>query len=311
MINNIIKSKTESRKRTSINGSFKDNWPCYVMLLPFGSMFILFLVLPIISSVALSLFDFDMVSLPSFLGFQNYFRMLFDDEIFVTTVKNTLLFAFVTGPAGFILSFVLAWFLNEFSPMVRTILSFMFYCPALIGNAYYIWQVAFSSDSYGYVNSVLLYLGFITEPVYWLKDSNYIMPIIIVIQLWMSMGVSFLANISGLQNINDEMYEAGAIDGIRNRWQELWYITLPSMQHILLFSAVMQIASAFSVSQLPIALAGYPSVNNTVDTIVSYLSDAGTVRYEMGYASAISVFLFLLMIITRLIIGKIINKVGQ
>jgi multiple sugar transport system permease protein len=125
------------------------------------------------------------------------------------------------------------------------------------------------------------------------------------------MGVSFLANISGLQNVNGEMYEAGAIDGIRNRWQELWYITLPSMQHILLFSAVMQIASAFSVSQLPIALAGYPSVSNSVDTIVSYLADAGTVRYEMGYASAISVFLFGIMMVTRIVIGKLINKVGS
>ena len=187
----------------------------------------------------------------------------------------------------------------------------MFYCPALIGNAYYIWQVAFSSDSYGYVNSMLLSLGFITEPVQWLKNASYVMPIIIAVQLWMSMGVSFLANISGLQNINSEMYEAGAIDGIRNRWQELWYITLPSMQHMLLFSAVMQISSAFSISQLPIALAGYPSVGNRVDTIVSYLADAGTVRYEMGYASAISVLLFMLMIIVRIVIGKLINKVGK
>jgi multiple sugar transport system permease protein len=274
-------------------------------------MFMLFLVLPIITSFFLSFFEFDMVSIPKFIGFSNYFRILFDDEVFMTTLKNTLLFAVITGPAGFILSFVLAWFLNEFRPIIRTILSFMFYCPALVGNAYYIWQVAFSSDSYGYINSMLISMGFITEPIYWLKDANYVMPIIIIVQLWMSMGVSFLANISGLQNVNGEMYEAGAIDGIRNRWQELWYITLPSMQHILLFSAVMQIASAFSVSQLPIALAGYPSVSNSVDTIVSYLADAGTVRYEMGYASAISVFLFGIMMVTRIVIGKLINKVGS
>ena len=244
-------------------------------------------------------------------GFSNYFRMLFDDSVFIKTLKNTLILAVITGPAGFLLSFVLAWFLNEFKPTVRTVLSFMFYCPALIGNAYYIWQVAFSNDSYGYVNSMLLSLGFITEPVQWLKNASYVMPIVIAVQLWMSMGVSFLANISGLQNVNGEMYEAGAIDGIRNRWQELWYITLPSMQHMLLFSAVMQISSAFSISQLPIALAGYPSVGNRVDTVVSYLADAGTVRYEMGYASTISVLLFAVMIIVRIVIGKLINKVGK
>ena len=154
-------------------------------------------------------------------------------------------------------------------------------------------------------------MGFITEPMNWLTDAAYTIPIVIIVQLWMSMGVSFLANISGLQNIGQDMYEAGAIDGIRNRWQELWYITLPSMRHMLLFSAVIQISSAFSVSQLPIALAGYPSVSNSVDTIVSYLSDAGTVRYEMGYASAISVVLFLIMIVTRIVVGKLINKVGD
>lgn len=187
----------------------------------------------------------------------------------------------------------------------------MFYCPALVGNAYYIWQVAFSNDSYGYANSLLLTLGLITEPIKWLKDSAYIMPIIVVVQLWMSMGVSFLANISGLQDINPEMYEAGAIDGIKNRWQELWYITLPSMQHMLLFSAVMQIASAFSISAICIELAGYPSVDYAADTLVSYLADVGTVKYEMGYASAISVFLFALMLLFRYVIGKLLSKTGK
>ena len=289
----------------------KEQIPYAVLLAPFFILFFLFIFLPVICSIVLSFFSFDMVSAPSFAGADNYIRMFLDDDVFLTTLKNTLLLAVLTGPAGFLLSFILAWFINEFSPRVRTVLSFMFYCPALVGNAYFIWQVAFSSDSYGYINSLLLSAGFITEPINWLKDAAYVTPIIIVVQLWMSMGVGFLANISGLQNVNAEMYEAGAIDGIRNRWQELWYITLPSMQHILLFSAVMQIASSFSISQLPIALAGYPSVSNSVDTVVSYLADAGTVRYEMGYASAISVFLFALMMLTRAAVAKLINRVGR
>ena len=286
-------------------------WQLYVLLAPFMIFFILMTVLPVLASIVLSFFNFDMVSFPKFSGLDNYVCMFLQDDIFPIVLKNTILLAILTGPAGFLLSFVLAWFINEFGPVARTIFSFMFYAPSLAGNAVYIWQILFSSDSYGYVNSMLLSLGFITEPVQWLKNASYVMPIIIAVQLWMSMGVSFLANISGLQNVNSEMYEAGAIDGIRNRWQELWYITLPSMQHMLLFSAVMQISSAFSISQLPIALAGYPSVGNRVDTIVSYLADAGTVRYEMGYASAISVLLFVLMIIVRIVIGKLINKVGK
>lgn len=289
----------------------KEQIPYAVLLAPFFILFFLFIFLPVICSIVLSFFSFDMVSAPSFVGADNYIRMFLDDDVFLTTLKNTLLLAVLTGPAGFLLSFILAWFINEFSPRVRTVLSFMFYCPALVGNALYIWQVAFSNDSYGYANSLLLSAGLIVEPINWLKNPTYIIPIIVIVQLWMSMGVSFLANISGLQNVNGEMYEAGAIDGIRNRWQELWYITLPSMQHMLLFSAVMQIASTFSVSQLPMDLAGYPSVNNSVDTIVSYLSDAGTVRYEMGYACAISVLLFAIMLITRGLVTKLIAKVGK
>ena len=289
----------------------KERWQIYLLIGPFLILFVLMTVLPILSSVVLSFFNYDMVSPLSFSGVENYLRMFIQDDIFWTILKNTFILAILTGPTGFLLSFVLAWMINEFNQGLRTLLSFMFYVPSLVGNALYVWTVIFSSDSYGYMNSLLLSAGFITEPINWLKDAAYVTPIIIVVQLWMSMGVGFLANISGLQNVNAEMYEAGAIDGIRNRWQELWYITLPSMQHILLFSAVMQIASSFSISQLPIALAGYPSVSNSVDTVVSYLADAGTVRYEMGYASAISVFLFALMMLTRAAIAKLIKRVGK
>ncbi len=293
------------------NSDNRESLLYYSMLLPFFALFFLFTVLPVLSSVILSFTNFDMVSVPVFNGVDNYARMFLNDRIFITTVRNTLYFAIITGPAGFLLSFVLAWFINEFKPMVRTVLSFLFYAPALVGNAYFVWQIAFSSDGYGYINSILLSAGLITEPITWLKSEAYVMPIIIMVQLWQSMGVSFLANISGLQNVNSEMYEAGAIDGIRNRWQELWYITLPSMQHILLFSAVMQIASSFSVSAIAVQLAGYPSVGYSVDTIVSYLSDVGTVKYEMGYAAALSVILFLMMAVTRWIIGKIIAAIGR
>jgi multiple sugar transport system permease protein len=299
------------KKIESKQMSFKESMPYYVLIAPFLLMFILFTVLPILASLVLSFFNFDMIRTLQFNGLDNYVRLLINDEIFITTVKNTLVFAVITGPLGFLLSFVLAWFINEFSPFIRTLLSFMFYCPSLVGNAYFIWQVAFSSDSYGYINSALLSMGFIQEPIYWLSNEQYLMPIIIVVQLWQSMGVSFLSNISGLQNVNGELYEAGAIDGIRTRWQELWYITLPAMQHMLLFSAVMQIAGAFSVSAIAVQMAGYPSVNYCVDTIVSYLSDVGGTRYEMGYASAMSVILFIMMALSRSLIKKAINSLGN
>ena len=298
------------KNKSDFVNMFKSRWQLYVLLAPFLILFLLMTVLPVISSIVLSFTNFDMVSFPSFVGFKNYLRMFLKDDIFPIILKNTILLAILTGPAGFILSFVIAWFINEFKPFLRTVFSFMFYAPSLAGGIY-IWQIAFSSDAYGYVNSLLLSLGLLTEPVAWLSSSQYIVPIVVMVQICSGMGVSFLANLSGLQNVNNELYEAGAIDGIRNRWQELWYITLPGMKHMLLFSAVMQIAGAFSISGIIQQLAGYPTVNYAADTIVSYLSDVGNVKYEMGYASALSVMLFALMIITRGIIGKLLNKTGR
>lgn len=297
-------------KKNTLN-TLKDQSPIFIMLLPFTVFFVLFTIIPIFSSIFLSFTSYDLLSTPKFNGISNFLKMFVRDDVFGTVVKNTVVFAVIAGPLGFLLSFVLAWFVNEFSPKVRTILSFMFYSPSLVGNAYFIWKVLFSGESYGYLNSFLLSIGAITEPIVWLKTPEYIMPIIIIVQLWQSMGISFLSNISGLQNVSNDLYEAGAIDGIRSRWQELRYITLPCMSHMLLFSAVMQIQSSFSVSAIAIELAGFPSTQHAVDTIVSHMTDVATVRFEYGYASAIALILFIMMASTRLIVGKLLSTVGR
>lgn len=299
---NII-SKT--KKLTSEDFSF------YAIMAPFLIFFFLFNILPVLSSVTLSLFDYDMVSSPIFVGFENYSRMFSGDDVFMKVLGNTFRFSIVAGPVSFLLSFMLAWMINEFTKTLRVILTFIFYAPALVGNAYFIWQILFSGDSYGYLNNILMSFGFITEPINWFQNTSYNMTIIIIVQLWMSMGVSFLANIAGLQNVSEELYEAAAIDGVRSRWHELWYVTLPSMKSILLFSSVMQIQAVFSVSTVITTLAGYPSVNNSVDTLVSYISDIGTTRYEMGYASALSMFLFVMVLAFRFGIGALLNLVGK
>ena len=296
--------------KNKIIKTFKNRWQLYALLLPFLILFFLMTVLPVISSIFLSFTDFDMVSLPSFSGLKNYIRMFLEDDIFPKVLKNTILLAILTGPAGFLLSFVLAWLINEFKPMLRTVFSFLFYAPSLAGGIF-VWQTIFSSDAYGYFNSILLSTGLIIEPVAWLSSTKFIVPIVVIVQIWQSLGVSFLANLSGLQNVNNELFEAGAIDGIRNRWQELWYITLPGMKSMLLFSAVMQIAGAFSISGIIQQLAGYPTVNYAADTIVSYLSDVGNIKYEMGYASTLSVMLFIMMILTRGITNKLLNNMGR
>ena len=303
--------ETVPRLKRSRFGLEKGQGAMLAMLLPFLIFFFVFTILPILSSVFMSFTSFDMISLPKLSGIDNYRRMFVDDAVFPTVVKNTLVFAIIAGPLGFLLSFLLAWFVNEFSPAVRTWLSFLFYAPSLVGNAYFIWKVAFSGDSYGYINSLLLSIGIITEPVIWLKSTAYLMPIIIIVQLWQSMGISFLSNISGLQNVSAELYEAGAIDGIRNRFQELMKITLPSMGPSLMFAAVMQISSSFSVGLICNALAGFPSTDYCASTIVTHIMDYGNNRYEMGYACAVATVLFLMMFtmdrLVRLVLRRFSN----
>ena len=289
----------------------KESTVYYLIMAPFMILFFVFGILPILASMVLSFFDYDMVSTPIFIGFENYIRMFTGDQAFFNVVGTTLKFAILVGPGGYIMAFVLAWMINEFPRPIRVFLTFIFYVPSLAGHALYIWQIMFSGDSYAYINNLLISFGFITEPIQWFQSTDYNFTLIVVIQLWMSMGMSFLANIAGLQNVNTELYEAGAIDGIRTRWHELWYITMPSMKTILLFSAVMQIQTAFSMGTLQQTLVGYPSVNNSVDTLVLLIQDVGTARYEMGYAAALSVFLFAVIIIFRYAIGALLNLVGN
>ena len=129
--------------------------------------------------------------------------------------------------------------------------------------------------------------------------------------LWMSMGASFLSFIAGLQGVDKSMYEAGAMDGIRNRYQELWYITLPAIKPQLLFGAVMSIASSFSIGDILTQLFGYPSNNYAMHTIVLHMQDYGGQRFEMGYACAIATVLFVLMLVTNTVIQRLLRKVGS
>lgn len=289
----------------------KANKHSYILLAPYMVLFAVFTVLPVLISIVLSFTYFNMLEIPKFIGWQNYTRLFLEDEVFLIAVKNTLLFAIITGPISYIACFVFAWIINELSPKVRAVMTLVFYAPSISGNVFFIWLMIFSGDRYGIANGFLLKLGLILEPLQWLKKEEYILPIIILVQLWLSLGTGFLAFIAGLQTVDRTLYEAGAVDGIKNRWQELWYITLPSMRPQLMFGAVIQLTSAFAVADVSIALAGFPSVNYAAETIVTHLIDFGTTRFEMGYASSIATVLFMIMVGTNLIVQKLLRKVGE
>jgi multiple sugar transport system permease protein len=282
----------------------------YMLMAPFLILFATLTLLPIVSSIGLSFTSFNMLENPRWIGWINYVRLLLDDQIFLTVLKNTLVFAFVTGPISYVFSFLLAWFINDYKPGARSLLTLVFYAPTLAGNVFFIWTVIFSGDYYGLMNGWLMTLGIIKDPIDWIGDPKYVMTVVLIVQVWLSFGAGFLAFIAGFQSIDRTLYEAAVIDGVRNRWQELWYITLPSMAPQLLFGAVMQIGASFGVSEVIKAVAGFPSRGYAADTIGTYINDYGVVRFEMGYACAIAVVLFLMMVATNKVIMRALRGVA-
>ena len=289
----------------------KRNWVGYVMVAPFVILFTIFTVVPVLLSIAFSFTDFNMLQVPSIIWFDNYIRLFLDDDIFMTACQNTLVFAVIVGPVSYFMSLMVAWFINELSPRIRAIVTLVFYAPSISGEAYLIWKTLFSGDSYGWANAWLLKLGIITKEIQWFEDADYVMQLCIIVALWCSLGTSFLSFIAGLQGIDRSYYEAGAVDGIKNRWQELWYITLPSMKPQLMFGAIMAITGAFGFGSVVTPLCGFPSVDYAAHTIMHHLEDYGSQRFEIGYSSSIAVILFVIMVGANVLVKKALSKVGK
>ena len=315
MSEKTAKKKAVSRKDMSkLQWTLKEmkrNWPAYLMVAPYMLIFTCFTVIPVVLSIFISFTDFNMLELPNIVYFENYIRLFLDDDIFLIAAKNTLIFAAVVGPVSYIMSFMVAWFINELPPKIRAIVTLIFYAPSISGQVYLVWATLFSGDAYGWVNAWLLKLGIVTTPIAFFQDADYVMPLCIVVALWTSLGTAFLSFIAGLQGVDRALFEAGAVDGIKNRWQELWYIVLPSMKPQLMFGAIMAITSSFGFGAVVTALCGFPSVDYAAHTIMHHLEDYGSMRFEIGYSSTIAVILFLVMIGANMLVKKIISKVGE
>ena len=304
-------SRSEMTKLQWTWKEMKRNWVAYVMVAPFMILFTLFTVLPVLLSIVISFTDFNLLEMPNFVFMQNYITLFFDDDIFLLAAQNTFVFAAIVGPASYLMSLMVAWFINELDPRIRAIVTLIFYAPSISGQVYLIWGTLFSGDAYGWVNGALLNLGIINTEIQFFKDADYVMPLCIVVALWTSLGTSFLSFIAGLQGIDRSLYEAAAVDGIKNRWQELWYVTLPTMKPQLMFGAIMSITSSFGFGSVVTALCGFPSVDYAAHTIMHHLDDYGGQRFETGYSSAIAVVLFAIMIGANMLVKNIISKVGQ
>ncbi len=284
---------------------------CYAFLAPFAILFITFTILPIINSIYYSFTNYNILEKPDFIGIRNYINLLLQDEVNTIAVKNTFLMAIIIGPVGYILAFVVAWLINELPKWLRAVFVLFFYAPSISVGAISIFTILFRDDAQGWANAFLIRTGLVSKPLSFFTNPAIGLKIIIPICLWSSMGTGFLAFVAGLKGIEQSQYEAGYIDGIQNRWQELWFITLPNMKPTLLFGAVMSITAAFSVGDIPRLLAGYPSTDYYARTVLTHLFDYGYQRFEMGYASAIAAVLFIVMILCNKVIQSVLNRVGH
>jgi multiple sugar transport system permease protein len=281
-------------------------------IVPYWTLFIIFVVVPVLAAIFLSFTYFNAIQAPRFIGITNYIELITMDTVFMQFVlSNTLRFALIVGPVGYLLSFMLAWMLAQISPKPRTVLAIILYSPSLtLGVAMAaMWRIIFSDDSQGYLNSLLMNWGVILEPIQFLQSPQYLMSIMIIVSLWSSMGVGFLAMLAGVLNIDQSLYEAAYMDGIRNRAQEIFYITIPSMKPQMLFGAVMAVVTTFQAGGIGVALSGSnPTPQYAGQLIVNHIEDFGFIRYMMGYAAAISVVLLLLVYFISKVTWKILGE---
>lgn len=283
----------------------------YLLMIPFLVVFSMFVLWPVIYSLIMSFTDFNLFQPPAFVGLYNYYKLFFMDDVFLQAFQNTMLFAVITGPVGYFMCLFFAWVINELSPKLRSLMTLVFYAPSIAGNAFIVWLVIFDADMHGYLNSFLLNMGFINEPVAWLTDPKYMMMAVIVVQLWMSLSTSFLTLRAGFNTVDRQLYEAAAIDGVRNRWQELWFVTLPTMTPHLALSAVLSITAAFASGNVAMIMTGFPSTNYATHLMIHHLLDYGTIRQERGYAAAIATVIFLITILCNYLAQRFLRRLGK
>ncbi len=287
-----------SKKKTSISRRENNNRSGYLFMAPYALIFTIFIMVPVILAIILSFTNFNAIEFPSWVGFLNYVTLITSDEVFMQYVlPNTVVYAVVVGIGGYLLSFLLAWALCNLTKLPRTIFALILYSPSMTTGVAMtvLWKVIFSGDQTGLLNSWLMELGVINEPIIWLVTKKYLLLIVVIIGLWSSLGVGFLSMIAGILNADESLYEAAAIDGVKNRFQEMIYITIPQMKPQMLFAAVMAVVGAFQNGMVSTLLTGNPSPNYAAQLIVNHIEDYGFLRYEMGYAAAVSVVLLLVV----------------
>ena len=285
-----------------------ENLDLLFFLGPYMVVFFVWTILPGIVSYFIAFMQFNTIEFPVWVGLQNYQRLFLSEEYFTLCLSNSLVLGTLSGVINYLFAFGFAWILNEVPPKPRTILTLLFYLPSMTGGFTVILDMLLSSDRYGWLNGWLMQAGLIQDPIQWSKETEYMLPLAIIIMLWSALGTQFLVFLSSLQGVDKSLYEAGAVDGIYNRWQELYYITLPSIKGQLQLNAILTVTASVSISAP--GFFGTPTQDYKLFTLAMLSADYSG-RLEMGYVTAISTIMLILSITINKIVNYLIGKIGK
>jgi multiple sugar transport system permease protein len=299
--------KVSSKLRFTLQ-EMKKNKLAYLFIAPFFICFFVFILLPVLSASLFAFTYFNSLEMPKFVGLHNFVVMITQDiTLMKYVIPNTIKFAVFVGPVGYVLQFLVAWLILNIPRRLRPLYTMAIYTPSIAGGIMMsvVWVVAFSGDKYGYLNLLLIKIGAITAPIDWTQHEKYLMALMIFVTLWGSMGVGFLSLQAGMLNTDPQLYEAGKIDGIRNKLQEIWYITIPGMKPQMLFSAVMGIVGALKAGAIGVQLSRMnPTPKYAGQLLQNHIEDYGFMRYQLGYATALSLVMLILMLVINRVCFK-------
>jgi multiple sugar transport system permease protein len=265
---------TKERHREALAG--------YLFILPTFIGYTVFIVGPILAAIGISLTDFDLFEPARFIGFQNYVDLLADQRLHNVGV-----------------GLLLAVLINRHMPsFVRYLFRTAYFFPVLVALAYsaIIWQYLYQKDT-GIINYYLHFLNI--EPIPWLSSPLWVMPSIIIMDVWKNTGFAMLVFLAGLQGISQDYYESAALDGA-NRWQSFRHVTLPLITPTLFFNVIIFMIGALQVFDSIVVLTqGGPGDSSR--SLVMYVYEKAFQVFEMGYASAISITLFIVIMLLTLI----------
>lgn len=272
----------------------------YCFVSPALLFLLVFALLPFLFTIWVSLHDWNMltpVRTMPWVGLENFRYLLFDDPLFRETLRNTVYYAVFNVAISVVLALIIALLLNgpiKFRAIWRTIF-FLPYITIPVAMAI-VWRSMLNSR-YGMVNGMLDRLGLPEQP--FLDSLTQALPTLVMIAVWYALGYYMIIFLAGLQSIPYDLYEAARLDGA-NTWRIFWTITLPLLKPTLLFVIVINTITSLQVFDLPFILTGGGPVNST-NTMVLYMYDTAFKFLRMGRATAMSVFLFLIIFAITLV----------